>query len=511
MTETAHAEAGRRETEVPILAVEGAGKSYDGSWAIKDVDFAVHPGEIHALVGENGAGKSTLSKAIAGSIPLTAGRIFVDGRPQQFKAPFDALRQGIAIVYQETSLVPTLTVAQNVQLGMEKSLFTKRAAMIAAVQVFQSIGFQLDPLARVGSLSAAQKQMVEIARALAWQSRVIIFDEPTTTLTSEEKLHLFSLFAQLKRKGVAIIFISHALEEVLQHSDTVTVLRDGLRVHRAPASTLSRADLVQHMVGRTVDLDTTPGTRASRTAPREKVLSVENVTMGEVVKGMSFSLYAGEVTVLAGLVGAGRTEVAKIIAGALKRRFLRGGRIYLRGKSIRYRSPLQAIRDGIVYVTEDRRSEGFFETMSIERNLYLGWLTVRGWATFLLSRRQSAQLAEDWIGRLKVRTPGRSAPIKHLSGGNQQKIIFARAMLQDPSVVIFDEPTKGVDVGSAEDIHRTITELAARGVAVLVISSYLPEVFRVADRILVARAGRIVAEMEPATASAADVMFAATY
>lgn len=496
---------------VPVLSVEGAGKSYDGSWAIQDVDFAVRAGEIHALVGENGAGKSTLSKAIAGSIALTAGRILVDGIAQNFKAPFDALKQGIAIVYQETSLVPMLTVAQNVHLGMERSFFTRRSSAIAATQVFQAIGFQLDPLARVGSLSAAQKQMVEIARALAWKSRIIIFDEPTTTLTSEEKLHLFSLFAQLKKKGVAVIFISHALEEVLAHADVVTVLRDGQRVHCAPTHSLTRADLVQHMVGRAVDLETKVAKPRQSSGRREKILSVENVTMGQVVKGMSFSLYAGEVTVLAGLVGAGRTEVAKIVAGAVRRRFLHGGRIYLKGKSIRYRSPAQAIRDGIVYVTEDRRSEGFFETMSIEKNLYLGWLAVQGWRKLLLSGRYSAQLAADWIGRLKVRTQSRATPIKHLSGGNQQKIIFARAMLQEPTVVIFDEPTKGVDVGSAEDIHRTVLDLAARGAVVLVISSYLPEVFRLADRILVARAGRIVAEMDPASATPADVMFAATY
>lgn len=495
----------------PVLAVEGAGKSYDGTWVLQDVDFVVHAGEIHALVGENGAGKSTLSKAIAGAIRLSAGTIRIDGEIQNFRAPADALRRGIAIVYQETSLVPTLTVAQNVHLGLEAPFFTQRGAAIGAVQILQSIGFPVDPMAKVASLSAAQKQMVEIARALHWNARVVIFDEPTTTLTTEEKQHLFALFQQLRARGVAIIFISHALEEVLQNADTVTVLRNGRKVLQGATGTLTRAELVRSMVGHEVDQMRPPARSEEPKAKGEKVLSVENVTMGTVVKGMSFSLYKGEVAVLAGLVGAGRTEIARIIAGSLRRRFQRGGRIYLNGRPIRYRNPSQAVRDGIVYVTEDRRLEGFFEAMSIENNLYAGWLASRPGKDLVLSGRRSRELSESWIKRLAVRASGRSALVKHLSGGNQQKVVFARALLQNPQVVIFDEPTKGVDVGSAEDIHKAIRDLAAEGVSVLVISSYLPEVFRLADRILVARLGRIVEELDPATSSPEQIMFAATY
>lgn len=495
----------------PVLSVEGAGKSYDGTWVLKDVDFVVHAGEVHALVGENGAGKSTLSKAIAGAIRLSAGTISLDGEPQNFKAPADALRRGIAIVYQETSLVPSLTVAQNVHLGREAAFFTPQSAAISAVQILQSIGFPVDPGAKVAALSAAQKQMVEIARALHWNARVVIFDEPTTTLTLEEKQHLFALFRQLRARDVAIIFISHALEEVLQNADTVTVLRNGRKVLHGATEKLTRPELVRSMVGHDVDPAGIQRRKDEPGAKGDKVLSVENVTMGVAVKGMSLTLYKGEVAVLAGLVGAGRTEIARIIAGSLRRRFQRGGRIYLNGRPIRYRNPSQAVRDGIVYVTEDRRLEGFFETMSIEDNLYTGWLASHRQRDFLLSRNRSRELADDWMKRLAVRANSRATLVKHLSGGNQQKVVFARALLQNPQVVIFDEPTKGVDVGSAEDIHRAIRDLAADGVSVLVISSYLPEVFRLADRILVARLGRIVEELDPSSTTPEDIMFAATY
>ncbi len=494
----------------PVLQVSGGGKLYGDSWAIRAVDVSLHVGQCLGLAGENGAGKSTLSKAIAGAIRLTEGEITYLGEKQVFKAPIDALRCGIAIVYQETSLVSSMTVAQNVHLGTEKLFHTRRSSTIQAVQLLQSIGFHVDPSALVSTLSAAQKQMVEIARALHWNARVLIFDEPTATLTPEEKQHLFALFGQLKQRGVALVFISHALEELLDQCETISVLRDGELVLCEPATSLTREEIVKHMVGREMSLS---GSRTwpSHASAGEKTVSVENIYMGQAVKGMSFSLYAGQVTVMAGLVGAGRTEVAKILSGSFRRRFLHGGRIYLDGKPIRYRTPAQAIRDGIVYVTEDRRANGFFETMSIEENIFIGWEAIQRWTKFFSSKSQSRRIAEHWMANVDIRAAGLSSLVKHLSGGNQQKVVFARAILQKPKVVIFDEPTKGVDVGAAKDIHRVIRELAENGVAVLVISSSLPEVLEVADRILVTRLGRVVEEMDPRDATPERIMFAATY
>ena len=355
----------------PVLKITGGSKVYGGVHAIDGVDFDLRPGEIHALLGENGAGKSTLCKAIAGAVQLSSGQYMLGGENVSFGSPGDALKAGIAMVYQETSLVPSMTVAQNLELGMEKLVTVYRKINIAAQQSQQALNFNVDPLALVETLGTAKRQMVEIARAVRHKARVIIFDEPTASLTPEEIQHLFHLLRRLRSEGVGIIFISHALEEALKIADRITVLRDGKLVATQPAGELDRAKIVRMMVGRDVS---TPGVVDAAVAPvarlnateRQKVLSVENVTMGSVVKNMSFSAYAGEVVGMAGLVGAGRTEVAQMICGARKRNFLRGGLITLNGKAIRYRVPRQAVRDGIVYITEDRKLDGFFETRTAD-------------------------------------------------------------------------------------------------------------------------------------------------
>jgi ABC-type sugar transport system ATPase subunit len=501
------AETAARE---PVLRIVKGSKLYGGVHAIEDVDFDLHPGEVHALVGENGAGKSTLCKAIAGAIRLTSGEYFVDGKSVDFEQPRDALSAGICMVYQETSLVPTMTAAQNIELGNEKLLTRFRTLNIQAQQLLQSLNFHVDPATPVGLLGTAKKQMVEIARAIYNKARIIIFDEPTASLTPEEIVHFFHLVRDLRARGVSIIYISHALEESLQIADRITVLRDGRLVITAPAKQLTRDALVQHMVGREV-AQSVYGGKKQAGHRREKVLTVENVTMGMVVKNMSFSVYAGEVVGIAGLIGSGRTEIAKVIYGALKRNLVNGGTIRLRGKPIRYRVPRQAINDGIAYITEDRKANGFFETMVVDDNIYVGNLaTRRGWS-FLLSRARRGKLANYWVDRLKINALQRKARIVELSGGNQQKVVLAKTLVQEPSIIIFDEPTRGVDVGTIPHIHAEIRRLADEGKAVVVISSYLPEILAVSDRILVARTGRIVAEFDAADATQDKILYAAVH
>jgi ABC-type sugar transport system ATPase subunit len=494
----------------PVLRISNGSKIYGGVHAIEGVDFDLYPGEVHALVGENGAGKSTLCKAIAGAIQLTSGDFFLDDKPANFEQPRDALKAGICMVYQETSLVPTMTAAQNIELGNEKLLTRFRTLNIQAQQLLQSLNFHVDPATPVALLGTAKKQMVEIARAIYNKARIIIFDEPTASLTPEEIVHFFHLVRDLRARGVSVVYISHALEESLQIADRITVLRDGRLVITAPAKELTRDALVQHMVGREVAQAVYGGKRQGGQR-REKVLTVENVTMGMAVKNMSFSVYAGEVVGIAGLIGSGRTEIAKVIYGALKRNLVNGGTIRLRGKPIRYRVPRQAINDGIAYITEDRKANGFFETMVVDDNVYIGKLATRiGWS-FLLSRTRRNKLANYWVERLKISTLQRKAKIVELSGGNQQKVVLAKTLAQDPSIIIFDEPTRGVDVGTIPHIHAEIRRLADEGKAVVVISSYLPEILAVSDRILVARMGRMVAEFDAADATQDRILYAAVH
>ncbi|MDH2380087.1 sugar ABC transporter ATP-binding protein [Bradyrhizobium sp. CER78] len=497
-------------TREPVLRISNGSKIYGGVHAIEGVNFDLYPGEVHALVGENGAGKSTLCKAIAGAINLTSGDYLLDGKPANFEQPRDALDAGICMVYQETSLVPTMTAAQNIELGNEKLLTRFRTLNIQAQQLLQSLNFHVDPATPVALLGTAKKQMVEIARAIYNKARIIIFDEPTASLTPEEIVHFFHLVRDLRARGVSIIYISHALEESLQIADRITVLRDGKLVITAPAKQLTRDALVQHMVGREV-AQAVYGGKAKTHQRREKVLTVENVTMGMAVKNMSFSVYAGEVVGIAGLIGSGRTEIAKIIYGALKRNLVNGGTIRLRGKPIRYRVPRQAINDGIAYITEDRKANGFFETMVVDDNVYIGSLaTKKGWS-FLLSRAKRSKLANYWVDRLKISALQRKARIIELSGGNQQKVVLAKTLVQEPSIIFFDEPTRGVDVGTIPHIHGEIRRLADEGKAVVVISSYLPEILAVSDRILVARTGRIVAEFDAADATQDKILYAAVH
>ncbi len=497
----------------PIIEMQKVTKSYHGAPAIKDIDFDLRPGEIHALLGENGAGKSTLTKIMAGVVEPTAGRMLHRGQPVRFATPSQALKAGIAMVFQETSLVPSMTVAQNLYLGSESLLNRLRGIYISAQQFLQSLNFPVDPQATVATLGTAKRQMVEIARAVKHNAEVIIFDEPTSSLTPEEKRHFFALMRRLKQRGVSIVFISHALEEALAHSDRITILRDGEHVVTNDTAAFDRDIVIRAMVGRSLSTEIYKARRtANQLRPRgEKVLSVQDISMANVVRNNSFSIYDGQITGVFGLIGSGRTETFKIVSGIYKRDFLRGGDVELRGRPVRYRVPAPAVKDGIVYVTEDRKTEGFFETMSIAENLYSGLLSAGLEKARYVSRREMRALAAEWSGKLNIRAITDNAKVIELSGGNQQKVVIGKALVQKPRMVIFDEPTRGVDVGAIAEIHHFINQLADDGLAVVVISSYLPEIMNLSDRILVCRQGRIVEELSPEDATEEKIMYAAVH
>jgi simple sugar transport system ATP-binding protein len=494
-----------------VLELRQATKKYAGVPAIDSVDFALERGEIHALVGENGAGKSTLTKVMAGVVTLTSGQMLVEGEPVTLATPLEARHKGIAMVFQETSLVPTMTVAQNLYLGQEAFFNRLRGVYISAQQFLQSLNFDVDPTATVGMLGAAKKQMVEIARAVLHKARVIIFDEPTASLTPEEKKYFFDLVLSLKRRGVSVIFISHALEEALLLADRITVLRDGRHVVTDLKRNFDRARIVQAMVGRDLS-QTLYGQRKTHVRPPgECLLSVRNLRMSSVVKNNSLSVFAGQVTGVFGLVGAGRTETFKVVAGLIKRDFLHGGEVLLRGRPVRYRVGRHAVRDGIAYITEDRKLEGFFETMSIAQNIYMGLLGKLGGAFRTVSKARAREVGTRWSELLKVRAISKDVKVIELSGGNQQKLVIAKSLVQEPDVIIFDEPTRGVDVGAITEIHAEINRLADAGKAVVVISSYLPEVMSLSDRILVAKQGKVVVEFSATEATQEGIMYAAIH
>lgn len=498
---------------MPIIEMRKVTKAYRGVPAVKDVDFTLEKGEIHALLGENGAGKSTLTKIMAGVVDITSGEMLHKGEVKVFATPFAALQAGIAMVFQETSLVPSMTVAQNIYLGEEKFLNRLRGTYIAAQQFLQSLNFTVDPAATVASLGAAKRQMVEIARAVHHKAEVMIFDEPTATLTPEEKRHFFALMKRLKSTGVSIIFITHALEEALAQADRISILRDGELVETGKASEFDRDKVVRAMVGRnlTNEIYNKRRTAADIRKRGELVLSVRDISMGNMVRNNSFSVFEGQITGVFGLIGSGRTETFKIVSGIYKRDFRQGGEIEFRGQKVRYVVPTAAVRDGIVYVTEDRKLEGFFETMSIAENFYSGLLASGLDKASFISFREMKELSADWSKRLDVKAINDNARVVELSGGNQQKVVIGKGLAQKPRLVIFDEPTRGVDVGAIAEIHAFINQLADDGLAVVVISSYLPEVMNLSDRILVCRQGRVVEEISPLEATSEKIMFAAVH
>jgi rhamnose transport system ATP-binding protein len=490
----------------PILALEDAAKSYGAVHALRHGTLALRPGEVRALVGENGAGKSTLVKLLGGVVRLDDGRMLVDSEPVDFHSPTDARDAGIAVIYQEPTLFPDLSVAENVVMGghpLGAMRRIDRRAMHRDVQAqLDRLGVRLDAERPVRGLSIADQQIVEIAKALSFDARVLIMDEPTAALSGPEVERLFGVVRTLRDRGAAVLFISHRLEEVFALCDTVTVMRDGEIVHDAATADLTPDEVVRRMVGRELSA-LFPKEETATGAP---VLRVHRLTREGVFTDISFEVRAGEIVALAGLVGAGRSEVARAIFGIDR---ADAGHVEVDGTRLPNQRPTAAMRAGIGFVPEDRRQQGLVMELSIARNATLtrmGALSRGG----LIRGRAERALAADWATRLQLRFHRLDDPVGYLSGGNQQKVVLAKWLATEPKVLIVDEPTRGIDVGTKAEVHRLLSELAGRGVAVLMISSELPEVLGMADRVLVMHEGRLTGELSRAEADEERVMRAAT-
>jgi rhamnose transport system ATP-binding protein len=491
---------------VPVLALEGVSKSFGAVRALRSVSLPLFAGEAHALAGENGAGKSTLIKVLAGVHRPDEGTVRLDGAPVEFAGPADARDAGVAVIYQEPTLFPDLSVAENIFMGRQprRSLgrVDHRAVRQAAAALFGRLGVAMDPDRPARGLSIADQQLVEIAKALSFDARVLIMDEPTAALTGSEVARLFAVVRTLREQGAAVLFISHRLAEVFELCQRVTTLRDGALVASEPVEGLTESDLVQRMVGRTLDelypkQDTTVGGIA---------LEVSRLTREGAFTDVSFQVRHGEIVGLAGLVGAGRSEVARAVFGVDR---WDAGSVTVGGRTLRPGSPSLAMAAGLALVPEDRRAQGLVMEMSIARNIGLSGLKETSKAG-LMSRRAERDRALDWATRLRVKYARLGDLVGTLSGGNQQKVVLAKWLATNPSVLIVDEPTRGIDVGTKAEVHRLLSSLAAEGVAVLMISSDLPEILGMADRVLVMHEGRIAAEIPRVEATEQSVMAAAT-
>jgi len=483
----------------------GIWKRFGATQALSDVSLQLQPGEVHGLVGENGAGKSTLVKLLAGVHQPDEGQILVDGRATVIHGPAHSRSLGIAVVHQEPSLFPDLSVAENVFIGRAPKGRMRSIAWASmrrqAQGIFEELGVKFDVSASVRGLSMADQQLIEIARALSIDAGLLILDEPTASLSLHEVDRLFTIVRHTRDRGVAVMFVSHRLEEVFALCDRATVLRDGRHVITAATSELTTGDLVRHMVGREVALFP-----KLETPPGEVLLDVEDLSRAGVFHGVRFSVRAGEVVGLAGLVGAGRTEVARVLFGIDQPD---GGRVRVGGQEVVFERPDDALKAGIAYLPEDRHQQGLVIDFSITQNISLPILP-RLFPRFLVSPPVEDRLADGYADRLRIRMTGVGQLVNALSGGNQQKVVFAKWLASEPRVLILDEPTRGIDIGAKVEVHRIIGELAASGLAIILISSDLPEVLAMSDRILVLHEGAITAELSRAEATEERVMFAAT-
>jgi inositol transport system ATP-binding protein len=487
-----------------ILEVDSVRKEFLGVVALDGVQLKVRPGTVHALMGENGAGKSTLMKIIAGVYTPDHGEVRFAGNALDIRTPLDALNSGIAMIHQELNLMNTMTVAENIWISREpKNAFglINHAEMARMTQaLFADLGIRLDPHATVGDLTVAQKQMVEIAKAVSFKSDVLIMDEPTSAITETEVEHLFRIIRDLRAKGVGIVYITHKMSELFEIADELTVFRDGKFIETVAAQDVTRDQIIKMMVGREITnmfpkIDCEIG---------GTILEVRNLTLPGVFHDVSFTLRQGEILGVAGLVGSGRSNVAEAVFGVTP---AASGQILIDGQVVDIKSPPVAMRHGMAFLTEDRKETGCFLNLDCIENIQVALLSSgrvdnRGF----VNQREVNRLAEEFCAKLRVKTPNLAETVANLSGGNQQKLLIARWLLTKPRILILDEPTRGIDVGAKSEIHRLITQLAAEGVAILMISSELPEVLGMSDRIMVMHEGHVSGFLDRSEADQVRVM-----
>jgi len=492
-----------------ILRMEGISKSFPGVHALDQVQFELRRAQVHALVGENGAGKSTLMKILAGVYTKDAGRIIYKGKQVEIPNPRAAQQLGISMIHQELNLMPHLTVAQNIFIGREpraklRFVLAEKKINELTMQLLDLLRLNIDPRTKVGSLTVAKQQMIEIAKALSFNAQVLIMDEPTAALTDAEIEDLFRVIRNLRAQGVGIVHISHRLEELKQISDQITVMRDGRYIDTQATAAVTIDQIISMMVGRTI-YESTPELPAHPNP--ELVLQVKNLSRGNVIKEVSFDLRRGEILGFAGLVGAGRTEVARAIFGADP---VEGGEIYVQGKPVKIKSPGDAVKHGIGYLSEDRKRYGLTLGMDVETNIVLAafdkFLDAIGW----VNAKKIHATAEKYVQKLAIKTPGLQQKVKNLSGGNQQKVVIGKWLAADTDILIFDEPTRGIDVGAKSEIYRLLNELTQQGKSIIMISSELPEILRMSHRVLVMCEGRVTGVLDIHDATQEKIMTYAT-
>jgi ribose transport system ATP-binding protein len=492
---------------IPVIEMKGISKSFSGNKVLDHVDFQLLPSEVHALMGENGAGKSTLIKILTGIYERNEGTVLVKGKEVHFHNPKEAEQSGIAVIHQELNIIPELTVYENMFLGKELTVgrfgFTKDKEMKKKTKEYLNrLGIEIDPNMEAGKLSVGQQQMIEIARAVAANTEVLIMDEPTAALTDREIEALFKVISSLKKQGVGIIYVSHRMEEIFQICDRISVLRDGQFIDVKEVAKTNFDEIVKLMVGRQLgdrfpERDTKIGQERFR---------VENVTSKGSFENIHFSVNQGEIIGIAGLMGAGRTEIMQAIFGY---RHLDAGKLYIDGKEVTIKNPHDAIKAGIAFVTEDRKSQGLILDLSVRENFSitnLDKISAKG----LISSQKEVSMVDEMIEKLRVKTSGRELSVKSLSGGNQQKIVIGKWLGMNPKILILDEPTRGVDVGAKKEIYQLINDLTKQGVSIIMVSSELPEILGMSDRILVIHEGKLAGVLDKSDASQEKIMQFAT-
>nr|WP_180270629.1 sugar ABC transporter ATP-binding protein [Sporanaerobium hydrogeniformans] len=495
--------------EERLLVMEGIDKSFPGVHALDHCRFDLKAGEVHALVGENGAGKSTLMKILTGVYTKDEGKIIYKGKEIHVSGTKEAQEMGICIVHQELNLMPHLTVAQNMFIGREftgknKAFVNDVEANRRAQVLFDKMNLKLDPKTKVGKITVAMQQMVEIAKALSFDSSVLVMDEPTTALTESETEELFKMIKLLKEKGVGIVYISHRMEEIKRITDRITVMRDGMYVDTVNTAEVEMSQVINMMVGRTI-FET--ANEENYTDKENVVLEVKNLNRGKAIKNVSFKLHKGEILGLSGLMGAGRTEVARAIFGADK---FESGEIYVKGQKVKITKPLDAVNHGIGYLSEDRKRYGLTLSETVEQNISLASIDRYTNKLGFTNMSTITEMSQEYVNKLSIKTPSTKQKAKNLSGGNQQKVVIAKWLLRDCDILIFDEPTKGIDVGAKSEIYKLLSQLAKEGKAIIMISSELPEILRMSNRIVVMCEGRITGELDIKDATQEEIMKYAT-